>query len=70
MSFDWDKAKKEAGGLDDKELTQRAGDAASAFVVLWREADSRASHSDFRLSVSILQDRIGILVDGYRISKL
>lgn len=49
--FDWDKAKLEAEKLDDATLTEQAKDAAAAFVVLWREADSRKYQSYFRLLV-------------------
>lgn len=66
MSFDWDKAKIEARGLTDEALLQRAKASAYAFVVLWREADGRAFQGDFRMEVSILQDRIGIIVEGHR----
>lgn len=67
MAFDWNKSEAEARALNDKDLVERAQESASAFVVLWREGESRARRGDFRLSVNILQDRIGIIVEGYRI---
>lgn len=63
---DWKKAEAEAMELSDIDLVKRAQEAARAFVVLWREGDSRRYRGDFRLEVGILQDRIGILVEGYR----
>jgi hypothetical protein len=65
MAFDWDAGKAEAKGLSDSVLVARMQDAARAFVVLWREADSRRN-SGLEVEVSILSDRIGIIVDAHR----
>lgn len=65
MTFDWDIAKHEAANLADKELVERMQDASRAFVVLWREADSRRS-TGLVVDVGILHDRIGIIVEAHR----
>lgn len=67
---DWKRLEAEAKKLSDTELVIEAKAAARAFVVLWREGDDRAYRSDFRLEVSILSDRVGIIVEGVRRNKI
>lgn len=59
---DWKTAEAKAAKLPDADLVKHAQDAAREFVVLWREAVSRSHRSDFRMTVGVLQDRIGIIV--------
>lgn len=67
---EWKRLEAEAKKLSDEDLVRAARKAARELVVLWREAESREHGSDFHLSVGILKDRIGIIVDGYRTRKM